>query len=67
MLKYHFRNSTRIYDSKIKTFTDKSTWTPPIKLMSENTINTICNIENLRQSETLLTILINIYIMTKDL
>ena len=45
MLKYHFRNSTRIYDPKIKTFTDKSTWTPPIKLMSENTINTICNIE----------------------
>jgi hypothetical protein len=45
MLKYHFRNSKKTYNPKVKSFVEKSYWKPDMKYMSENIIKSVANIE----------------------
>ncbi len=44
-LKYHFRNSDKIFDPKIKNFQEKSNWTPDIEKFPENIRKTISSID----------------------
>ena len=44
-LKYNFRNSNKTFDPKVKTFKEKSDWTPEIDLFPSNIRETINSIE----------------------
>lgn len=45
-LKSFFRDSKKIFDPKVKTFKEKSTWTPGLSLLPVDIIKTVKSIEN---------------------
>ena len=49
-LKDHFQDQNQVYDSKIKLFENKSTWEPKLNQISDESIDTIHQIEELAKS-----------------